>query len=165
MKPMKAILVFYLHYNFGSVYLLVKTALGTDTEKSAKWLKKTASNFSSDQKAERPYCGFSVAFGVLVEREVGISYSFPRSTSSVKVESFRHGRIILQWSENDFKSRISTNGDYSDNLLMTIFLKHDKVPHNLIFTDITDFNKRIIPCCWNSYYLLATIPGRCAFIY
>ena len=28
------------------------------------------------------------------------------------VESFRHCRIILQWSKNDFEIRISTNGDY-----------------------------------------------------
>ena len=31
------------------------------------------------------------------------------------VESFRHCRIILQWSKNDFKSMISTNGDYYDS--------------------------------------------------
>ena len=29
-----------------------------------------------------------------------------------KVESFRHSWNILQWNKNDFKSRISTNGDY-----------------------------------------------------
>ena len=55
------------------------------------------------------------AFRLKSAKQIMMTWSTMKKSRTKKVKSFRHCRIILQWSKNDFKSMISTNGDYYDS--------------------------------------------------